>query len=236
MIERMKRANTANANEKYKNIRAYESALKRFRPSVTAIIAPRMWLPNIKPGDVQEDDYFVLTLPLNDPPPEAAYMVRRAARELSVSTGSYGEDHDSLVRGFLAGKELSEGHRTIFTRISHYLALSESAHLLEARKGRTLVAFSLVDLGSENYGFYLFNFRSTTINVPGASDLLLCEMAKRAQAAGKRVLNLGLCINPGVRRFKLKWGAVPFLPCHSTVLTGKGFDFRTIVETLLARI
>ncbi len=84
--------------------------------------------------------------------------------------------------------------------------------ILEARDaaGR-LVAFDVVTFGGE-YAFYLFNFRARDCYVPGASDLLLARLIGLAQEAGKRYLNLGLGINPGVRGFKEKWGAVPFLP------------------------
>lgn len=47
--------------------------------------------------------------------------------------------------------------------------------------------------------------------MPAAPDLLLARLITLAQGAGKRYLNLGLDINPGVRGFKEKWGAVPFL-------------------------
>lgn len=86
-----------------------------------------------------------------------------------------------------------------------------AALLLEARDaaGR-LVAFDIATCGGE-YAFYLFNFRSREHYVPGASDLLLARLIELARAAGKRYLNLGLGINAGVRGFKEKWGARPFL-------------------------
>jgi len=83
--------------------------------------------------------------------------------------------------------------------------------ILEARNavGR-LAAFDIAAFGGE-YGFYLFNFRARERYVPGASDLLLARLMDAAQARGKRYLNLGLGINPGVAHFKEKWGAMPFL-------------------------
>ncbi len=87
----------------------------------------------------------------------------------------------------------------------------DAALILEARDaaGR-LVAFDIAAFGGE-YAFYLFNFRAREGYVPGASDLLLARLIAEAEARGKRYLNLGLGINPGVSRFKEKWGATPFL-------------------------
>ncbi len=49
-------------------------------------------------------------------------------------------------------------------------------------------------------------------SAPGASGLLLNAMIANAQSAGKRLLDPGLGINPGVRRFRAPWGGKPFLP------------------------
>lgn len=85
--------------------------------------------------------------------------------------------------------------------------------ILEARDaaGR-LIAFDIATYSAGEYAFYLFNFRARACYVPGASDLLLARLIELAQAAGKRTLNLGLGISAGVRGFKEKWGATPFLP------------------------
>ena len=85
--------------------------------------------------------------------------------------------------------------------------------ILEARDaaGR-LAAFDIATCAAGEFAFYLFNFRAPECYVPGASDLLLARLIELARAAGKRTLNLGLGINAGVRGFKEKWGATPFLP------------------------
>ena len=46
------------------------------------------------------------------------------------------------------------------------------------------------------------------------------EMIREASAQGKRFMNMGLGIDPGVTFFKTKWGGRPFLPyigCEYTV-------------------
>lgn len=207
---------------------SYESACDRFRPSTVAIIAPELWFPVNAYENQKEDCYYRLELPLGPLDPEIVYMVRRAARELQVHQGRFGREHKKLVKEFLGGHELTQEHGLIFGRIPHYLKRSETARLLEARRGNTLVAFTVTDLGSANYAFYLFNFRSDKKNVPGASDLLFHEMVNLAQSAGKTALNLGLGIHPGIRHFKEKWGGIPFLPYKYAVINRKPIDLGTL--------
>ena len=44
-----------------------------------------------------------------------------------------------------------------------------------------------------------------------ASDLLFLEMIKLTRENGKKTINFGLGVNEGIRRFKEKWGGIPFL-------------------------
>jgi hypothetical protein len=46
-------------------------------------------------------------------------------------------------------------------------------------------------------------------------------MVRLAQSEGKAAINLGLGINDGIRRFKEKWGGVPFLPYQSAFVHRK---------------
>jgi len=207
---------------------AYESACKRFRPSSVAIVAPTIWVEANALNGFIEDSYYRLQLPLAALTTDLSYMVRRASRELTVVKGTFVKDHKNLIDLFIAARQVSAGHREIFSRIPKYLLNSSTAVVLEARRGEELVAFNIIDLGSIDHCFYLFNFRSLKPNVPGACDLLFFEMARLAEAEEKKTLNLGLGINAGVRRFKEKWGAVPFLPhVAATVRTRRVglFDF-----------
>jgi hypothetical protein len=194
---------------------AYESACTRFRPVTAAIITPGIWVDTAQLNEVIKDSYYKLELPLAPLKADLSYMIRRAGRELRVLQGTFGEEHQSLIRSFVEARQFSAGHREVFEQIPKYLAHSSTATVLEARKGQELAAFNIIDSGSADHCFYLFNFRSLKINVPGASDLLFHEMTRLAEDGEKRAMNLGLGINPGVRRFKEKWGAVPFLPYES---------------------
>jgi hypothetical protein len=78
----------------------------------------------------------------------------------------------------------------------------------------------------------LFNFRSKKPNIPGASDLLFKEMVNLAHAEGKKAINLGLGIHAGIRRFKEKWGGMPFLPYRSALIQRAGLDLGTLAAKL----
>jgi hypothetical protein len=198
--------------------RIYDVICERIQPTTVAVLAPAIWLPAEQCEQHTIDRYYRLDLPLTPIEAAVAYMVRRAQRELQVERGSFGKEHKKIIKAFLAGRNFNRRQKHLFKRIPQFIQASDSAVLLEARKANKLAAFSIVDLGAADYAFYLFSFRSGTINVPGASDLLFHEMLNLAQTEGKKTLNLGLGVNAGIRRFKEKWGGVPFLPYVSAMI------------------
>jgi hypothetical protein len=212
--------------------RAYAAACDGFQPSSAAIIAPQLWEIE-EPFEKQPTDrYYRLDLPLGAMSAGVAYMVRRAEKDLAVGSGKFGREHKKLIKGFLSKHDLSAPQQYIFKHIHGYLKRSPTGRLLEARKNGRLAAFTIVDLGSADSAFYLFNFRSTKGDVPGASDLLFREMVNLAQAEGKKTLNLGLGINTGIRRFKEKWGGMPFLPYASALVHRKPSDLGSLAKKL----
>lgn len=211
---------------------SYESACKRFHSTTVSIVAPEIWLPTQTYEYKTEDSYYKLDLPLKSLDPEVAYMLRRAARELKVREGTFDKEHYRLVKDFISKHELTRDHKIIFERIPHYLKKSKTTHLLEVRKKDVLIAFTIVDLGSTSYAFYLFNFRNIEENVPGASDLLFYKMVGLAQSEGKVAINLGLGIHSGIRRFKEKWGGIPFLAYASTLIQRKPFELRNLAKKM----
>jgi hypothetical protein len=201
--------------------RVYQAACERLNPRAIMLVADE--LSSLPEGSQTQpaDRYYRLDLPLKPRSPDVAYMVRRAERELEVKIGKFGRQHKKIIKDFIGRQNLSDEQIHIFKHIQNYMKRSKTAHLLEARQAGRLVAFSIVDLGSARYAFYQFNFRSTKIAVPGASDLVFNEMVQLAQSEGKQAINLGLGINPGIRRFKEKWGGEPFLAHHSVLIQRK---------------
>lgn len=205
-------------NQEIDIARIYESACDGFRANTVAFIGSSIPAEIGRADDQSEDSYYRLDLPLKPLTQDVAYMIRRARRELRVSEGTFSDEHKAIVDAFLSERKLGTGHHEIFNKLPSYLDNSKTACLIEARRGDYLAAFNIVDFGSDYYMFYMFNFRSLIINAPGASDLLFYEMAHLAETRGKRAINLGLGISPGVRGFKEKWGAVPFLSYASALL------------------
>ena len=212
--------------------RVYDLICDRLRPATVAVMASSLWLPPDQCAEQTTDSYFRLDLPVDPPDAAVAYMVRRARKELQISAGSFGKEHRKIVKAFLARQKFNRRQKSLFKRISDYLKVSHSAVLFEARKAGKLVAFNIVDLGAADYAFYLFSFRSGKINVPGASDLLFHEMVKLAQAEGKKTVNLGLGVNAGIRRFKEKWGGVPFLDYFSAFIDKREVDIGSLAKKL----
>ena len=220
------RTGTANPSE------SFESACEHFRPATMSVIAPQLWHQDATYSIQSQDSYYKLDLPLETIPPELSYMIRRASREVAVGEGTFGRVHRKLINEFISSYELSEEYRHIYERIPYYLKRSTTARLLEARRGNDLVAFTIVDLGSARYAFYLFNFRSRKEHVPGVSDILFSEMVNLTQSEGKRAINLGLGIHQGVRRFKEKWGGTPFLPYCSALIQREPLEMDGLVHKL----
>jgi len=210
----------------------YDTACKRFRPSTVSVIAPDLWLPAEQCEHQTVDSYYRLDLPLTSIDADVVYMLRRAQRELQVFRGRFGKEHKKIVKAFVAAHRFDRRHKYLFKHIPQYLKAGDSAVLLEARKHNRLVAFNIVDLGAADYAFYLFSFRSDKIKVPGASDLLFHAMVNQAQTEGKKAVNLGLGVNAGIRRFKEKWGGVPFLKYCSALMDKREVDIGRLAKKL----
>jgi hypothetical protein len=57
-------------------------------------------------------------------------------------------------------------------------------------------------------------------------------MVNLAQFQGKKAINLGLGIHPGIRHFKEKWGGVPFLAYHSALVQRPTVDLEGLAKKL----
>ena len=212
--------------------KAYAAACREFKPSTIALICSESWIPEEDHQKQPADMYYQLKLTQDEVTADAAYMVRRAAKELAFRKGNFSKEHGKLVKAFMRSHDLTKEQRHIFRHIPDYLKRCPSAHLLEARKENALAAFSVVDTGAADYAFYMFNFRSAKVHVPGASDLLFHEMVKVAEDESKKAINLGLGVHAGIRRFKEKWGGVPFLAYNSVLMRRDRLELGDIAKKL----
>ncbi len=212
--------------EKSFNAKAYEKsfrrALMRFGPEKVNLVGPEVPSGISKSASISRDYYYRLEIENVKVSQKVRNMLSRASKEVTlVKSRDFGEEHTALIDEFLMHHSVGEATRFIFARIAEYVRASETATLFDARNsGGTLVAFDVAESGAKEYLFHLFNFSSIRCYVPGASDLLMREMIREASAQGKRFMNMGLGIDPGVTFFKTKWGGRPFLSyigCEYTV-------------------
>ena len=193
--------------------RALEDAVKRLKPESVSLIAPS--IPSSLNDCVHPptDYYYRLDLSTLFVSQKLRNMLKRAGGELSVEKNkNFDEEHGKMVEEFLKVHPVDETTRFIFERIGDYLSSSMTTWVFDARnKGNELVAFDVAEFKPRSYSFYMFNFTSDALHVPGASDLLLYEVIQQAKTERKKFINLGLGINPGVTFFKEKWGGVAFL-------------------------
>ncbi len=216
-------------------VKAFEDAVRHFRPREVALTAPAI-PPSLSIGIYPSTDhYYRLDLSTLSISQKLRNMLKRASRELVVERGQiFNDEHRKMVDDFIQRHPVDESTRLIFQRIPDYLSSSPRAWVFNARsKKGEVVAFDVAELGSKHYAQYMFNFTSSALYVPGASDLLLSEVIRQAKIEGKRYLNLGLGINPGVTFFKKKWGGIIFLPYAFAMVKSAS---REVMETLLQKL
>jgi hypothetical protein len=191
-----------------------EKAVRRFKPRNVALTAPVLPTSLRNIAHPPSDHYYRLDLSSISVSQKLRNMLKRAGRELSVKKNTdFDEEHQQMITEFLKAHPVEEATGFIFNKIDEYLSSSPNVWVLDARNERDeLVAFDVAEFTPKDYALYMFNFGSDARYVPGASDLLLSEVIQEAKTAGKKFINLGLGINPGVAFFKKKWGGVVFLP------------------------
>jgi hypothetical protein len=213
----------------------FEDAIKRFKPKNVALTAPAIPSSLKNFAHPPSDHYYRLDLSSISISQKLRNMLKRADRELSVERNdTFDEEHRKMIVEFLKTHPVDEATSFIFNRINEYLSSSPTARVFDARNKRDeLVAFDIAEFTPKDYALYMFNFGSDALYVPGASDLLLSEVIQQAKTAGKRFINLGLGINPGVTFFKKKWGGVVFLPYAFCLVEPSS---REVMDSLLQKL
>jgi hypothetical protein len=137
----------------------------------------------------------------------------KASKELTVERShSISKEHETLIAELLKREKLPPRVRELYRAMPDYVAHSSSSCVLNARdKNGKLCAFYVVELAAKKFSTYVLGSHSKKHYVPHASDLLFLEMIKLTREHGKKIINLGLGVNQEIRRFKEKWGGIPFL-------------------------
>jgi len=182
-------------------------------------------------GEAAEDHYYALPLPEPAVGQKLKSLLRRAGRDVQLVSGRrFENDHAALVQRYLDERPLAAGTRQIFSRLANYLEASADSRIVSARMtdGR-LAAFAVGEFASLTTAFFMFCFRDPNLAPPGSADLTLSGLLQEAQQRGQTRMNLGLGVSDGIRFFKRKWGAEPFLPYVET-------SWRPVAPGVLSRL
>jgi hypothetical protein len=194
--------------------RVLKQAVETFRPEYLWFIGPE--IPPSLQGSCKErqtDQYYKFDLNQTKLKPSLQRVTDKASKELIVERGhSISKEHEALISELLKREKLPPRLRELYRAMPDYVAHSSTACVLNARdKNGKLCAFFVVELGAKNFSTYVLGCHSKKHYVPHASDFLFLEMIKLTHEHGKNTINLGLGVNEGIRRFKEKWGGIPFL-------------------------
>ncbi len=191
-----------------------QHAVDTLRPEYLWFIGPEV-PPSLSEScdERQSDWYYEIDLATLRPKQPLLRQVQKAATELRVDISPrYAKEHGALIAEFLKREELPPMIRELYKSMPDYLIASSSAMLLSAydKKDR-LTALFVIDLAAKAFATYVLGCYSRKQYVAHASDLLFSEMIALAKKEQKSYISLGLGVNPGIRRFKEKWGGAPFI-------------------------
>ncbi len=193
---------------------AIKDVIKRYKPEYTWFIAPE--IPDLFSQTCQKresDNYYKLDLDGLKIKNNLMQAVKKASGNLTVERAKEVlKEHNKLISEFLELENPSPLIRQLFLSMPDYICHSSTAIVLNARsKEGKLSAFYVVDLAAKEFAAYVIGCYSRKNYVSHASDLLFAEMINLAKEHKKNYINLGLGVNDGIRRFKVKWGGAPFL-------------------------
>jgi len=194
--------------------RILKQAVETFRPEYLWFIGPE--IPPSLQGSCRErqtDQYYKFDLNRTKLKPSLQRVTDKASKELIVERGhSISKEHEALISELLKREKLPPRLRELYRAMPDYVVHSSTACVLNARDNNgKLCAFFVVELGAKNFSTYVLGSHSKKHYVSHASDLLFLEMIKLTREHEKNTVNLGLGVNEGIRRFKEKWGGIPFL-------------------------
>jgi len=194
--------------------RVLKQVIETFKPEYLFFIGPEVPVSLLESCTEREtDQYYRLDLEQTKVKPSLQRMAEKASQELRVErTHAISKEHQALIAELLKREKLSPRVRELYRAMPDYVPYSSSAVVLNARDRRgKLCAFYVVEFGAKDFSTYLLGTYSKKHYVPHVSDFLFLEMIKLTQEHGKNSINLGLGVNEGIRRFKKKWGGIPFL-------------------------
>jgi hypothetical protein len=163
--------------------------------------------------DRQSDHYYSLNLVDYSIKSSLHRQVGKAGERLSVEKSRhFTTEHQVLIDELLGNRNLPPMIEELYRSIPDYIKKCETAEVVSARdRHGKLCAFFIIETAAERFDVYLLGCHSKENYIPHASDLVFSEMISLARKRGKPEINLGLGVNPGIQRFKVKWGGVSTL-------------------------
>lgn len=208
----MNEENVTENQEAFKN--AFEEAAKKTGAKSFFIAGASLnFAPQIKKNIVENDQYYVLSA--NAPiPAKLKNPINKASNNLIVRESKiFTAAHRRLWVEFLENRQspMTDRVEELYLKIPSILNKPiENLIFLDAcLPNGELAASVFLDFGPQNFISYIVGAHSRKNYVPHATDLLFKEMLQKAKEHDKRFIHLGLGVNDGIKRFKLKWGAKP---------------------------
>jgi hypothetical protein len=161
----------------------------------------------------ESDEYYKLDIKNQKVKKNLMQTIQKASANLTVEKcRRFSPSHITLTKEFLNRETPSPRVRELFLRMPEYVARSSTSIVLSAwDKNRNLSAFYVIELAAREFATYVVGCFSKSHYVAHASDLLFFEMINLAGENHKEYIHLGLGVDEGIRRFKKKWGGIPFL-------------------------
>jgi hypothetical protein len=216
-----------------------KQVLERFRPESLRFIGPEI-PPFLIDSCIerQADRYYRFDIEQTRVKNSLRRVAEKASQHLKLErTHALSKAHEVLISELLKRERLRPRVKELYHAMRDYVSRSSSACVLNAwdKEGR-LSAFTILELGAKNFTTYLIGTHSKKNYVPHASDLLFLEMIKLTREQRKNEINLGLGVNEGIKRFKEKWGGVPFLNYEECEYCPEGIKTISMIRALEGKL
>ena len=189
-------------------------------------------------GERQSDTYYKLSFDDFDVQGTLRRVAEKATSRLMVEvTRVMTPEHEGLITEFIERENPGSLIREFYHAMPDYVIRSETSLVLNARDFNGLLsAFYVLDFAANDFATYVVGCHSKERYVSHASDLLFFEMVNMAREYGKGYINLGLGVNPGIRRFKEKWGGKPSLSYEFCEYRSGIPNIPSMIDSLMSRL
>jgi hypothetical protein len=193
---------------------ALKDLRKRIRPEYLWFIGES--IPPSQTSNCTEresDQYYKLDLSSLKLKSDLRRVLQKASPSLRIERSrTMSRQHEELSEEFIKRENPSPRIKAFFLAMPNYVSRSPTAVVLNGWSTQgELSAYYVVELGAKAFATYVVGCHSKKHYTPHASDLLFLEMIHLSQESKKTSIHLGLGVNQGIRRFKEKWGGIPFL-------------------------